>query len=169
AVMSEIFQVERDEFSNEIYVYSHGIVEENYRLSTAFLDASIDTINFTRLLNKQVTKVVKNDEVKENENEPSSTDIERIFRMKEVEKEILRQMIMENTNKIPIHQRVSKEEIMEIISEELKNRDMQTSFEFGVYGNGLETKVKSENFQNSSQGTYKIPLFADDDGNSDYE
>src|SRR5690606_4566988 len=73
------------------------------------------------------------------------------------------------TNKIPIHQRVSKEEIMEIISEELKNRDMQTSFEFGVYGNGLETKVKSENFQNSSQGTYKIPLFADDDGNSDYE
>lgn len=169
AVMSEIFQVERDEFSNQIYVYSHGIVEENYRLSTAFLDASVDTINFTKLLNKQVTKVVKNDETKENENEPSSTDIERIFRMKEVEKEILRQLIMENTSKIPIHQRVSKEEIMEIISEELKNRDMQTSFEFAVYGNGLETKVKSENFQNSSQGTYKIPLFADDEGNSDYE
>ena len=169
AVLSEIFQVERDEFSNEIYVYSHGIIEENYKLSTAFLNASIDTINFTRLLNKKVTKVVKNDEREEVENGPSANDIERIFRMKEVEKEILRQLIMENTNKIPIHQRVSREEVEGIISEQLEDRGMETSFEFGVFGNGLATKVRSEDFREDLQGTYSVPLFPDDSGSSDYE
>src|SRR6056297_1384466 len=82
SIMNEIFKVQRDEFSNDIYVYSQGILEEDYKLTTAFLDASIDTIHFKKLINTKVSKLVKNDSL--NENSLSTPHrINRIFGMKD--------------------------------------------------------------------------------------
>ena len=168
SIMSEIFKVQRDEFSNEVYVYSHGIIEEDYKLSTAFLDASIDSIRFKKLINSKVTKLVKNDTLNENSLSTPSR-INRIFRMKDVEKEFIRSTVSEYTSKIPIHKRVSKSYLESLIERELKNRGLNTSFQYGIYGNGLATKVKSEDFKLNAKTTYRVPLFANDDGTNDYQ
>jgi len=168
SIMSEIFQVQRDEFSNEIYVYSHGIIEEDYKLSTAFLDASIDTIHFKKLINTKVSKLVKNDSLDEN-SLSTPNRINRIFGMKDVEREFIRSAVSEYTNKMPIHKRVSKKYLESLIQRELKNRGMNTSFEYGIYGNGLATKVRSEDFKLNSKTTYRVPLFSADNGQNDYQ
>lgn len=158
AVLSEIFQVQRDEFSNETYVYSHGIIEEDYKLSAAFLDASIDTIHFKRLLNKKVKRLVENGKV-DTSDVSTQNRINRIFRMKEVEKEFIRSSIMENTDKLPLIKRVSAAAIEKLISRELEERKMETSYEYAIYANGLATKLQSQDFHLDASGTYRIPLF----------
>ncbi|HET8753700.1 MAG TPA: histidine kinase dimerization/phospho-acceptor domain-containing protein, partial [Salinimicrobium sp.] len=170
AVLSEIFQVQRDEFSDEVYVYSHGIIEEDYKLSAAFLDASIDTIHFKRLLNKKVTRLVENENL-DSSGISTQNRINRIFRMKEVEKEFIRSSIMKNTDKLPIKKRVSEAAIENLISEELENRELNTSYEYAIYGNGLATKVQSDNFDPSAPGTYKVSLFEheEQEGKNNYE
>ncbi|MGB7842157.1 MAG: HAMP domain-containing sensor histidine kinase [Salinimicrobium sp.] len=168
SIMNEVFKVERDEFSNDIYVYSQGILEEDYKLTTAFLDASIDTIHFKKLINTKVSKLVKNDSL--NDNSLSTPNrINRIFRMKDVEKEFIRSTVNEYTSKLPIHKRVSEQVLEELIRKELKNRGLNTSFEYGIYGNGLATKVRSEDFELNAKTTYRVPLWANGDNLNNYQ
>ena len=168
STVNEIFKVERDEFSNEIFVYSNGIIEENYKLSTAFLDATRDTIHFRKLINTKVAQLVKNDSLDSGEDSPHNR-INRIFRMKDVEKEFIRETVMNYTGKIPIHKRVSKPFIEQLLAKELKNRELNTSFEYAIYDNGLATKVRSENFDLDSPATYRVPLFVNNNGTNDYQ
>ena len=168
SILNEVFEVQRDEFSNDININSQGIVEEDYKLSTAFLDASIDTIHFKRLLNTKVSKLIKKDSL----NRSSSSNpnrINRIFSMNDVEKELIRSTVNEYTARLPIHKRVSKAYLEELLREELKNRGLNTSFEYGIYGNGLATNVQSEDFVLNAKTTYRVPLFANDDGANNYQ
>lgn len=164
SVLSDIFEVEREDVSDEVYFRSRGIIEEDYRLSTAFLDAAIDTVHFKRLINKRHKKLV------EREDEKASLEkFNRIFRMNDVEKEYIRSFVMGETAKLPIHNRVSTASIENVISKELKSRGLNSSFEYGIYDKGLATKVRSEDFELDSQGTYRVPLFVNENGQSDYE
>ncbi|WP_029037457.1 sensor histidine kinase [Salinimicrobium xinjiangense] len=165
-MMNEIFQVEKDDFSDDVYISSKGMLEDDYKLSAAFLDASIDTVQFKKLINRKVSTLVKNDSLN-NSALTTSSRINRIFRMKDVEKEFIRSTVNEYTSKKPIHERVSTAYLEELIQNELQNRGMNTSFEYGVYGNGLATKVRSENFELDAKTTYRVPLFAS--GNNNYQ
>ena len=168
AKVSEIFEVEKDEFTNEILVYSNGIIEGNYKLSAAFLDATNDTIHFKKLINNKVAQLVQNDSLDGISNAEQNR-INRIFRMEEVEKEFIRETVMDYTGKRPIHERVSKPFIEQLLTKELKSRDLKTSFEYAIYDSGLATKVRSENFDLNSPTTYSVPLFADDNGTNSYQ
>jgi two-component system, OmpR family, phosphate regulon sensor histidine kinase PhoR len=169
SIMSELFQVQRDEFSNDIYVYSQGIIDEDYKLSTAFLDAAVDTLHFKKLINKKVSKLVENDSLSKAAGVETSGRINRIFRMKDVEKEFIRSTVSEYTSRKPIHERVSEPHLEELIKNELQNRGLNTSFEYGVYGNGLATKVQSDNFTLNAKTTYRVPLFVNHNGRNDYQ
>ena len=158
SMVSELFRVQRDEISDEVFIYSHGLLEEDYKLSTAFLDASLDTIRFKKLISKKVSRLVKKDSLNENALETSNR-INRIFRMRDVEKEFIRSTVNEYTSRKPVHERVSKAFLEEIIQKELKNRGMNTAFEYGIYSNGLATKVRSEDFELNARTTYRVPLF----------
>lgn len=165
SLMSDIFQVERDQFEDK-NLYSRGVVEEDYRLSTAFLDASIDTVQFKRLISKRHKRLVQDEEVT---SDSSEERFDRIFRMNDVEKEYVRSVVVRETAVLPIHNRVSKAIIANIISKELKSRGLDSSFEYGIYDNGLATNVRTEDFELAAQGTYRVPIFVDDEGRSDYE
>ena len=165
--MSEIFDVEEEEI-NDVSFYSNGILEEDYKLSTAFLDATTDTVHFKELINSKVSELVKKDDLDTN-SMMAQNRINRIFRMKDVEKEFIRETVMDYTGKMPIHKRVSKQFIERLIRNELKGRDLNTSFEYGIYSNGLETKVRSDDFDLDSAATYSVPLFVGDDGTSEYQ
>lgn len=168
SLIREIFKVENDEFNSELYVYSQGIIAEDYKLSTAFLDASIDTIRFRKLINNKVTKLVTDDTTETN-GVSEQNRLNRMFRMKDVEKEFIRSTVSEYTSKMPVHKRVSKSYIEQLILRELSNRGLNTSFEYAVYGNGLATKVRSEDFKLNSKTTYRVPLFSNDKGSNDYQ
>ena len=168
SVISKIFKVKRDKISDEVYIYSHGILEDDYKLSTAYLDASLDSVRLEKLINDKVSKLVEEDSLSENALETTDR-INRIFRMGEVEKEFIRSTVNEFTSKKPVHERVSKVFIEKLIRTKLNDRGMETSFEYAVYSNGLETKVQSDEFRLRARTTYSVPLFADDNGSGGYQ
>lgn len=164
SILTRIFESRRAEVSDEIYLRSRGIFEEDYRLSTDFLDAAIDTVQFKRLINKRHREFVDQDDP-----QAALEKFNRIFRMNDVEKEYIRSFVIGETARLPIHTRVSGSTIERVVSRELASRGLNSSFEYGIYDRGMATNVRSDNFQLDSSGTYRVPVFVGEDGWSNYE
>lgn len=168
ATMMEYFQLERGRFGNSEDVMSEGIVEDDYKESSDFLVSGRDSTAIGDLLAQSMQGLFK--QRKEGGKELTTEEkIEQIMEMNEVQRNMLRTYISEYTSKMPIHKRLSKEKIGELIKRELKNYSLDTEFEFGVYSNSLATKVRTENFSSSYPATYSVPLFVDAVGNSNYQ
>ena len=168
--LTEYFYSNRNENTNETYFNSETILEEDYKISSGFLQFAQDSIQFTKMINKRVTDIVRNNQLDSDNLSARQRieHIERISRMEEVEKDILRSAISELLVRLPVHKRVSAETISELLRGELKERDLKTGFEFGVYNNSIATKLHSEDFSLSHPATYAVPLFMDSAGNSSY-
>lgn len=169
--LTEYFYSNKNEDRNETYFNTEIILEEDYKVSSGFLQFAQDSIQFTKMINKRVTDIVRNNQL-DGDNLSARQrieHIERLSRMEEVEKDILRSAISELVVRVPIHKRVSEETIKELITEELQDRNLETGFEFGIYNNSIATKVHSENFSLEHPATYAVPLFMDNVGNSGYQ
>src|SRR5690606_38121073 len=93
----------------------------------------------------------------------------QLMGMSEVQRNLLRTYISEFTARMPIHKRISVDKISYLISKELRDYNLDTDFEFGVYNNSLATKVHTGNFSFDHPATYSVPLYVDTAGNSDYQ
>ncbi|MDT0651354.1 sensor histidine kinase [Autumnicola edwardsiae] len=164
--LTEYFSMDRDKLKNEDFFQSESFLEEDYKVSSGFLNADEDSIQFTKLINKRVTNIVKNNI--EGRGVSAQQQIERMVRMKDVEKESLRRLIGGVAEKLPIHTRVSEETIESLIDKELRRRDIKSEFEFAVFNNSIETNLSSDNFSLDHPATYGVPLFTDPGGNSNY-
>lgn len=156
------------EDSEERNIYERKRLENDKNLSEAFKASTKDTVHLKQLVNTKVTEIIEK-EAQEDGASDTRERLNRIFRMNAVEKEFIRETVMEYTNGIPIHKRVSETFIEKLIVRGLKKRDMKTSFEYAIYGNGLETKIRSDNFEMELPSTYKVPLFIGDEGINKYE
>jgi two-component system phosphate regulon sensor histidine kinase PhoR len=70
---------------------------------------------------------------------------------------------------MPIQERVSNEILNKLLLNELDEFGINTNFEYGIYSNGLATKIKSKKFNYNKQNTYSIPVFTDNEGISSYQ
>ena len=70
---------------------------------------------------------------------------------------------------MPIQERVSNEILQKLLLNELDEFGIKTPFEYGIYSNGLATKIKSEKFNYDKHNTYSIPVFTDNEGTSSYQ
>jgi two-component system phosphate regulon sensor histidine kinase PhoR len=68
-----------------------------------------------------------------------------------------------------IQERVSNDVLYKLIKKELDENGVNTHFEFGVYSNGLATKIRSENFSYDKDATYSTPIFTDNEGIEKYK
>ena len=168
-LLNEFLFTQEDSLTNETYIYRNSIVEQDYKLSAPVLDYDLDSIKFKRYLQRQITQIVDKNDLDRNPINRRSR-FSRLASMSEIERYNLEQLVLEITRKFPIHKRVSNEEIDRLMTMELAERDMDTDFEFAVYSNSLSTVVRSENFDiQSPEQTFSVPLFVDDQGNSDYQ
>ncbi|MCP9199752.1 HAMP domain-containing histidine kinase [Gramella sp. GC03-9] len=156
---------------NETYFNSESILEEDYKVSSGFLQFAEDSIQFTKMINKRVSDIVNKNQVDDRDLSARQRieHIQRISRMEEVEKDILRSAISELVGKLPIHRRVSEEAISELLAKELKERELKSGFEYAVYNNSIATSLHSENFSLDHPATYAVPLFMDSIGISGYQ
>ncbi|MEH6406815.1 MAG: HAMP domain-containing sensor histidine kinase [Leeuwenhoekiella sp.] len=168
-MLNEFLFTQEDSLTNETYIYRNSIVEQDYKLSAPILDYDLDSIKFKRYLQRQITQIVDKNDLDRNPINRRSR-FSRIASMSEIERYNLEQLVLEITRKIPIHKRVSNNEIERLMTMELAERDMGTDFEFAVYSNSLSTVVRSDDFDiQSPDQTFSVPLFVDNDGNSDYQ
>ena len=139
--ISELMYEINDEKNNETYIFSDGILQEDYKLSSSFLDTEIDSIQFKKITNRRVTTKIGSgiDGV----NKPP-TIMKSFTRLKDYERSQFEKAFSNISAKTPIHKRVSGKDIEELISNELKARNLNSKFEYAVYSSRLATKVRSK-------------------------
>lgn len=165
--------VERDLNSDEILFYSHGILEEDYNITSAFFDNSLvgsDTTtlkNFTSRRTKQIFKEESGLDGRISHLTPIEK-MTKIGNLSSIEKAQYEDVFMEYAKIQPIHKRVSKQELELLLSQELSNRNIDIDYEYGVYSQGYPTKIRSRKFKFTGSKMYKAPIFKDSDGLSNF-
>jgi two-component system phosphate regulon sensor histidine kinase PhoR len=158
-----------DTTNNEKFSYSQSIIEANYKVPTEFFEN--DSINFKEIFSKEEILIEKNRNI-ENTGSLSKTPNEqyvKISRLGKAEKAKLEPAFDATRYRLPIHKRVSNQEITYRLTNELQMRGITTNFKYGIYSNGLATQVKSGYFRKEAGKSYKVPMFADDEGNSNFQ
>ncbi len=158
--------------SNLTSFYAYGILEEDYNVDLSGIDLNIENEEGIKDL-KQVktTTILTNDQIFNRENKFASSinklkSVERINIFDQVK---YRSAFLDYSSTIPIHRRVSSVELKALLDTELGAKNINTRFEFGIYNNGLATKIKSNNYLELQTGPkYQTPIFINDEGNSPY-
>lgn len=161
----------RDFDSNEFRLYEHGILEEDYNIPYKLFDSgSDDTTTIKNYTSKRTTTTFIENfglDGKEVRLTPVET-IEKIDGLSSIKKAAFEDVFNELAKKEPIHKRVSKQEIVLLLNKALLKRKIDIDYEYGVYSNGLPTKVKSKRFKFKKGSFYEAPIFADSEGKTNF-
>lgn len=165
----EIVYTNTDNLNNETFIYSSGLLEEDFKLTSNLFEFSYDTINFTKFTSRKFSaRLTSGVDGSSMNTESSETSIRILdepsqFQLRETFKDIAKQ--------IPIHKRVKTEDLYELIMHQLKTRDLDIDFEFAIFSRGLSTRVASEGFtyMQTSPDIYSVPLFIDENRSYNYE
>ncbi|MEL6811921.1 MAG: HAMP domain-containing sensor histidine kinase [Bacteroidota bacterium] len=155
-----------NEDKNETVIFSDGIIEEDYKLSSGIFDTEFDSLEFKKITNKKQTTKITGGLDGSGFTTQSKIDF---VRMRDIERKQFEEMISNISTNTPVHKRVSPEEIQTLIVEECRERDINPIFEYAVYSNELATKIRSRDFELDPSSTYGVPLFVNDNLNTSYK
>lgn len=164
--------LDEDKTNNLISYYTYGILEEDYKI-TPYLDPTLgDTIEtLTDVKQVKNTTIINKNDVFNRENN-IATSIEKIstIRRMNIANQRIRSTFKNYIANTPIHKRLNVDELDYVLKREFDAKMIVTPYEFGIYDNGLATKIKSNNYSEKQKGyRYSIPIFQDDDSIRNYE
>lgn len=164
---------QRDSRTNETIIYSNNIISEDFNVSSSFFDKKTDSIKkIKNFSSKRVTEVYNNSDIDNsgiNQKARPDIKIQKTGKLDILENAQFEIFFKDIAAAKQLQDRVSKERLQKLLETELKEYEVKTPFEFGIYSNGLATKVKSERFKFDKNSTYSIPIFTDNEGNNKYE
>lgn len=168
----EFTLVQKNKKTNKTIVYSNSIISEDYGLNPAFGSLNKEDLKFKNFNSKRKTEVYNNNSVDNSNYQKSLIPDMKIEKSGDLD--ILDNAQFEISYKdiasaMPIQERVSNEVLYKLIKKELDENGVDTPFEFGVYSNGLATKIKTENFAFDTDATYSTPIFTDNEGVEKYK
>lgn len=172
SVLKKVFVVEQNDQTKETILYTNTLIAENYGINASFFDKSLDTLNLSSLISNSKTQIYKNSEIDKpsiSYNKEPDVTIERIGKVSTLDKAYFESFSKEILSQRPIQQRVTTDELQKLLKEELDKYGVKTPFEFGIYSNGLATKVRSDNFKYNKKTTNGIPVFQDSEGFTQYQ
>jgi signal transduction histidine kinase len=165
----EFYLKEEDKGSNEKLIYRNSILEENYKLSSSIFDIGLDSINIKKVLSDRETKILKSNALESNSN--LNLDA-MMFEFGKLSKgtEIFYDTAYEDLSyRVPIHKRVTKEEIEILLKSKLSEDNIHVDFQFAIYSNDLATKIQSEDFELITESTFGVPIFQNKNDGSNYK
>ena len=158
--------------SNLTSFYAYGILEEDYNINLSEINLNISNEeNVKDLKNVKTTTILSNDQIFNRENRFASSinKLKSVERINIFDQAKYRSAFLDYSSTIPIHRRVSSFELKALLEAELRAKNINTEFEFGIYNNGLATKIKSNSYIESQSGpSYRTPIFVNDNGESPY-
>ena len=164
--------LDEDKPNNLLSYYAYGILEEDYQI-TPYLDPklgdSIDSVTDVKQV-KNTTIINENDVFdRENNIATSIEKIKTIERMN-VNNQRIRSIFKDYTSNTPIHKRLNSQELDFVLRRQFDSKNIITPYEFGIYDEGLATKIKSNNYLEEQLGfRYSTPIFMDQNGLGRYE
>lgn len=173
AHLSNFFFLDKDLNSNEVTLYQHGILEEDYNIASTFFDSgnSADTATVKSYTSRRTKTVFREEYGLDGKSYRLNpiVRLEEIGGISEMEKLAFEDVYREFAEKIPIHERVSKAEIELLLQRELADHHLELDYEYGVSSRGLPTRIRSAKFKFDQTGNFNAPLFRDIEGNTDYD
>nr|WP_294936866.1 HAMP domain-containing sensor histidine kinase [uncultured Flavobacterium sp.] len=170
--LKEYFFVERDPKTNEQVIYSNTIVSEDYNLTSSFFDKNADSVPLKSFVAKRKTEIFNGSIIDNSAIQKSAAPditIEKSGTLDILDKAQFEIYFKDIVALKPLQDRITKERLNAMLENELREYGVKTPFEFGIYSNGLATKVKSENFDYDKKSTYSIPVFVDNDSENKYQ
>ena len=169
----DFYVVQKNRTTNKTIIYSNSILSEDYNINLSFFDKRIDSVNKVKnFVSNSKTEVFSGDGMDNTNlqlNPSPDMTIKKSGRMELLDK-VQYQMFSEGINETKsLKERVSPTDLQKALKKELKLYDVNTPFEFGIYENGLATKVKSSDFKFDKNATFAIPFLTNSENKSDYQ
>lgn len=171
--------LDEDKSSNLSTFYSYGILEQDYNISINPPSeepdlAAYDSTQFKDFKQVKTTTVINKIDAdnfnRENIRSSSLQKIRQVDRIKDWDWMLYRDAFRAYANTLPIHKRVSTQEIRQLLERELHKKDIMIPYVFGIYSGPLTTKVRSAQYSEQPMGPmYKVPIFVDEQGKSPYQ
>lgn len=167
----DFFLVQKNRVTNETVIYSNSIIAEDF--NSTFFDKKKDSVKAAAgLISKSKTEVYSGSSIDHSDLQHNVRP-ERIFQregrldiLDKAQFEIAFRDIVETK---PLRDRVSKEELKKLLTDELNKAGVRTPFEFAVYSNTLITKIKSDNFKPEKDAMFQTKIFENNDRQSNYQ
>lgn len=168
AHLREFMYVQENKNTKETFIYKHGILEEDYSLPTNSITGG-DSLSIKNYVSKQLEQNVTFGNDLDNQGSSTIDTYEKFSRLPEIERLMIQESFKAIIEKLPIVDRISVEQVQELIRRELKNKGVDIDFEFAVYNRNILSNIRSKYFDRYGAKEYKMPLFSDSSGESEYE
>jgi two-component system phosphate regulon sensor histidine kinase PhoR len=168
----EFYYVQKNPKTNQTIIYSNSIISEDFKISSGLFDKKFDTENFKNFNSKRVTEVYNRNNLDNSSIQQSlipDVKIEKSGNLDILDNAQFEIFFKDIASAMPLQERISKEVLRDLIKKELEEYGVKTKFEFGILSNGIQTKIKSDNFIYVQDATYSIPVFTDNEGNEKYK
>ena len=169
----EFYYVQKNPRTNKTIIYSNSIISEDYNISPSFFDKKFDSEKFKSFSSKRVTEVYNNnialDNSATNQSLIPDVRIEKSGNLDILDNALFEISAKDVLSAMPLEERVSRDVLQKLIKKELEEYGVKTKFEFGILNNGIQTKIRSNDFKYDKNATYSIPIFTDNEGNEKYK
>jgi len=168
-IIKNLFYSKIDTSTNEIFTYKQSILENNFKSPLTNLKLATDSLSFNSYFSettKELSKISNSSgEMSQITPEQKFVSVGKMINLANIQLEDFFKGIAPRK---PIYQRLSKNELKFNLDFELSQRGINTNYEFGVYDDIFPTKIKSNSFKLNDSITYKVPLFIEDNGVTNY-
>ena len=168
----EFTLVQKNKKTNKTIVYSNSIISEDYKINPSFSSKKKDDLKFKNFNSKRTTEIYNNNSIDNSGYQKSlipDVKIEKSGNLDILDNAQFEISYKDIASAMPIQERVSNDVLNKLIKKELDENGVNTHFEFGIYSNGLATKIRSENFSYDKDATYSTPIFTDNEGTEKYK
>jgi len=157
----------QDNTTNQIIVYNTGILEENFKVPS-LIDLNVDSLDLSNFKGKTTTKIYDNNIFAGDMVTSNEQSFEKVLNMDKLQKATFETQYKSEIKNTPIHQRVTSFDIKNLLSKKLKEDNIDIDFEFAIFHNNIGTKIQSNKFDQSLIPLLGVPIFLDDNDESDF-
>lgn len=157
----------QDNTTNQIIVYNTGILEENFKVPS-LIDLNVDSLGLSNFRGKSTTKIYDNSVFAGDMVSSNEQSFEKVLNMDKLQKATFETQYKSEIKNTPIHQRVTAFDVQKLLSKKLKEDNIDIDFEFAIFHDNIGTRIQSENFDQSLIPMLGVPIFLDDDDESDF-
>jgi len=151
---------------NQIVVYDTGVKEENYTIPNTQNNGT-DSVNFKKLKGKTVQETYTTGI--DGQNMPNlEYSLTKVLNMDRLQKATFEAQYKAEIQNTPIEERVSNTMIERLLDNKLKENNIDIAYEYAILKNNDLTSIQSKSFEASLVPTIGVPIFLDENGESDY-